>query len=146
MFHPTSNISSALHLLNYKVLSSPTGTDTKSLWVRRGPIYKGWKSGHCLSCLLICLNFGFHEYSCLRFWNLLFVNKFLHIKSNSVVVCRGKKKALNSMTSADFDYGGCSNMQSCQCEPTAPETEKQGFCMTFCAPSPFCFLPLTGYL
>lgn len=73
-------------LTNYKVLSSPTVTDTKSLWVRRGPIYKGWKSGHCLSCLLICLNFGFHEDSCLRFWNLLFVSIFFSCLSD------GKKK------------------------------------------------------
>lgn len=72
---------------------------TPSYWhkiivVRCGPFYKGWKSAHCLSCLLICLNFGFHEYPCLRFWNLLFVRAFFffffHIKSNSMLVCSRK--------------------------------------------------------
>lgn len=73
---PTRNVLSALHVQNCRVLSSATGTDTKSLCLRRGPVYNGWKSGHCLSWLLICLNFSFHEYSCPRFWNLLFGNNF----------------------------------------------------------------------
>jgi len=62
-----------------------------------------------------------------------------------MIVCRGKKKkALYCLTLADFDCGGCSSIQSCRCEPAAPETEMQHFCTTSCEPSSFCFFPLSG--